>query len=218
MVKRTEAVEALERLRAFCLTLKDEVDAETGKAITGEMKAELFANVRAAVESYYDFDGVLRSQVMYLITQAYSDWMKRNTVYEDAPCQAAYSEDYPRGYFDITGLFRGGGSLPELLKMSEDDFVKAFEVKAGVLGNPLVEKWVKQLTAARAGELADIETLLNFCKDAGQSNGLIVAFESYGKAVNTKTKQEAAQELYGVRNYKMLIQEFSLGVYIPSYM
>lgn len=186
--------------------------------VTGKEKAAVLEPVYAAVNDYYAYDDALRTQVMYVIHQLYGDLMRRHTVYFDGPVPPC-REDYPAGYSDVTSLFNGSGVLPEIMDIASAVFVSSISIDtAGTVSSPLVGNWRSRIWAARAGEIAELETLLNFCKSGGFEGGLYVAFEEYEKVKMPLKKKDLARIIYLEKGFAELIATLNLNIPLPSYL
>lgn len=196
------------------------VETPSGPVIvTGAEKAVALEPVRAAVEKYYARDDALRTQVMYVIHQLYGDLMRRHTIYHDGPAPPPCREDYPPGYDDVTVLFTGNGALPFLAATAPNEFASSIAIDLeGMVSSPLAESWAAQIGTARAGEMAKLEDLLNFCKSGGFEGGLFIAFEVFGKVEMPLKKQDLARMIYQDKGFADLIAVMQLGIFLPSYL
>ncbi len=187
--------------------------------ITGSDKAKVLDSVFTAVGAYFARDEVLRTQVMYVIHQLYGDLMRRHMIYTGGPEPPPCRVDYPAGYDDVTALFTGSGVLPEIMAIAPDEFAASIAVDAeGAVSSSLAESWTVRLSAARAGEMAALDALLNFCKSGGFEGGLYIAFEEYKKVEMPLKKQDLARMIYQEKGFAELIAAFQLAIPLPSYM
>lgn len=196
------------------------VETVTGPlVVTGAEKAAALEPVYAAVDGYYTYDDALRTQVMYVIHQLYGDLMRRHTVYYDGPVPPPCREDYPSGYDDVTTLFSGAEIFKEIMAMTTESFLSSITVDMeGSVTSPLTKNWALRIGTARAGEMAALETLLNFCKSGGFEEGLFIAFEKYGKVEMPLKKEDLARMIYIEKGFTELIVTLQLKIPLPSYL
>lgn len=165
MLQEKEVLESLDRL-------------EAGYKGKGKV-AELFTPVRAAVAEYFkQGDEKLTATIQYTQHQFALDFTNRETVYEHSNRLPPFPTNYPIGYAFVTGLFTGGGAVPEICSISVEEFNKGYQEidPAGFLppkSNTYLTKWEKLLSTARAGELSALSVIASFCESGSYNMGAL---------------------------------------------
>lgn len=192
---------------------------EAGYRGTGSVAA-LFAPVRAAVAEYFKpGDEKLSATIQYTLHQLALDFTNRETVYEHSNLLPPFPTNYPLGYAFVTGVFTGGGAVPEMCGISVEEFKKGYQDISGLLppkSNTYLTKWEKLLSTARAGELSALSAIASFCESGSYNIGLSMMFENLGSVISSVGKDEMAKEIYQDCGYLDVIQTFGLNVHIPT--
>ena len=206
MIREKEALASLDRLEA----------SYTG---TGRITM-LFAPVRKAVTEYFKpGDEKLTAAIQYTLHQFALDFTNRETVYEHSNLLPPFPTNYPLGYAFVTGVFTGGGAVPEMCGISVEEFKKGYQDISGLLppkSNTYLTKWEKLLSTARAGELSALSAIASFCESGSYNIGLSMMFENLGSVISSVGKDEMAKEIYQDCGYLDVIQTFGLNVHIPT--
>lgn len=206
MLQEKEVLESLDRLEA----------SYTG---TGSVTM-LFAPVRKAVAGYFkQGDEKLTAAIQYTLHQLALDFTNRETVYEHSNLLPPFPTNYPLGYAFVTGVFTGGGAVPEMCGISVEEFKKGYQDISGLLppkSNTYLTKWEKLLSTARAGELSALSAIASFCESGSYNIGLSMMFENLGSVISSVGKDEMAKEIYQDCGYLDVIQTFGLNVHIPT--
>ena len=213
----------MHEMRCSMLQEKDVLAAidrlEAGYRGTGSVAA-LFAPVRAAVAEYFKpGDEKLSATIQYTLHQLALDFTNRETVYEHSNLLPPFPTNYPLGYAFVTGVFTGGGAVPEMCGISVEEFKKGYQDISGLLppkSNTYLTKWEKLLSTARAGELSALSAIASFCESGSYNIGLSMMFENLGSVISSVGKDEMAKEIYQDCGYLDVIQTFGLNVHIPT--
>ena len=208
MIQEKDTIDALDRL-------------EVSYAGAGSVTT-LFAPVRAAVAEYFkQGDEKLTATIQYTLHQFALDFTNRETVYEHSNLLPPFPTNYPLGYAFVTGLFTGGGAVPEICSISVEEFNKGYQEidPAGLLppkSNAYLTKWSELLGTARVGELSALSAIASFCESGSYNMGLSMMFENLGSVISSVGKDEMAKEIYRDCGYLDVIQTFGLNVHIPT--
>lgn len=188
----------------------------------------LFAPVYAAVNSYFSGDtsglvAALEDVVKYM----YNDISRRTTVYENN-FDMHLATNYPTGYDDISKCFY---QFSELLTVTDSSFFAAFVygVPEGAgdsggaaeeipLSNPYLDRWTAEITAAITGDLANVQTLAEWCKNSGGCCDLVCLLENRGRTLSYKTVREIAEVIYNDKLLLAVASARNLKIYVPTYL
>lgn len=185
--------------------------------------AALFADLEAAIETYFVADNELQKKTMYTVHQLAMDIMTRRTIYERQELLAPMPSNYPGGYNDIRESFTSGGAFTEIKTCIEAEFLAAFIYEVTAPGelkiaksNLFLDKWTAAVSRARASEKAALQAVSDFCEVGSFNAGLQVLFETLGGIVESINKDDLAKEIYDTRGYKELINIFGMDIHIPT--
>lgn len=215
MVTENNVLQKLDALRAYSVA----ADPATGS---------LFAPVYVAVAAYFYGDNSgLAAALEDVVKYMYNDIARRITVFE-INLDMHLASNYPTGYNDIRECFY---TFNELLTTTESSFFNAFvygipegagggeggAVEEVPLSNPYLTRWAAEVTAAITGDLTNVQTLAEWCKNSGGCCDLVCLLENRGRIVESKTVKEIADIIYHERHLQEVATAKGLSVYIPTY-
>lgn len=216
MFSKNEILSKIENLQSYCETNRQ-------PNVSGNF-ASFLQPLRSAINEYFnDVPNGLKYDLMKYITQIYMDLQKRQTTYEHH-YGSDPSTDYPEGYMDLGEIF-GNGAFDEIMEISGAEFLAGFPTVSDELSstshyesNPIIETWITSIETAHGSESSKIQNIIDFCERNVYNDGLISLFEDRGKITIHTTKEELANDIYITKGAKLVIQNFNLDVYIPSYI
>ena len=178
MYKKNEVLERIE-------ILKTEAPA---------MASQIMLELDAAVDAYFNRDEEFTRIVKYTIHHIIYDTELRSYKYKNSENAPVMSENYPKGFEDVTILFDTEGALEELMTIDIDVYKAAFvvftpEAEEGsetpptpIMTNPYVVSWIERITAAITKEYEGLKLISAFCEDCGYDIGLFMYCEDYYEA------------------------------------
>lgn len=190
--------------------------------------AALFTPLEEAVAAYFSgAAGGMAAALEDVVKYMYNDLTRRTTIFEftfNMHC----SENYPTGYADIRDCFY---SFSALLSITNEQFYSGFVYESAESGsgdsesggatvptaNTYVDSWVAEITAASAGDLANVQALAEWCKNSGGCSDLINLLENKGKVISQLTLRDKASLIYYDRKLLEVIRARGFAVYVPSY-
>lgn len=211
--------------------MMNKLDALKAFSVAADPATEtLFAPVYAAANAYFSGDtsglvAALEDVVKYM----YNDISRRTTVYENN-FDMHLATDYPTGYDDISTCFY---QFSELLTVTDSSFFAAFvygvpegagsEDGGGAaeeipLSNPYLDRWTTEITAAITGDLANVQTLAEWCKNSGGCCDLVCLLENRGRTLSYKTVKEIAEVIYNDKLLLAVASARNLKIYVPTYL
>lgn len=217
MYSKFKIIAKLEKLKEHCIS--SESIELNGIVMTGDDKAKLLLPTLDLVSNYFTYDDELRMQVMYVIHQLYGDLIRRGTEYTADSPSPVPSDNFPKGYQDVSIIFSVDGAIEEIMEIDLKIFLASFEIDlTGKLFSQTIASWENKFALAREKELAGLETILNFCKSGGFESGLFIAFEDIKGSTKQCDKFQIAEKIYIENKYYELIEIMCLNIYIPSYI
>ena len=225
MYLKTDIIAKINGLQEYCNQNKD-------PNVSGNFE-NFMLPLETTVNTYFASvpNGLAETFVKY-ITQIFMDLQKRHTTYENQ-FGSQPSTNYPQGYLDLGEIF-GNGAFNELMNISGSEFLAGFpkirDTTTSESGtetqletyhyetNPIIEQWITQIENAHGSENTKIENIINFCERNTYNDGMISMFEDRGNITINITKEELAHDIYISKGAKIVIQNFNLNVYIPSYI
>ena len=193
---------------------------------------ELFSDLEDAIQAYIERDSEFELQVNKTLDKIITDAFHHGLVFEHqeliSPWQDSSTEDTPKGYDDVTKLFKGDKIFEEIMSVTDRAFKAAFyqivyddsdnSSTAQENGNTYLETWIDSLLLAVADELAGLKKIMQFCANRGYNVEYAVLFEDRGKILTHHDVRYYAKQIFCTRGYGWLIETFKLNIYRPSYM
>lgn len=182
----------------------------------------LIEQLRQSVNDYYSKQ-VNSKLIDDLAWSMFFEYNARNKTYEnDSQFDFSFNDSFPYGYNDLRSLFNVTSS--EIINTSPNDFYNAFvfpskdEKSNNEISNSFVTKWITSFSNEFTSIETNIKNIINFCDLNSQSNGNINLWENRGNPTNSPEVIEIANEVFINRHLRDVIEVFSNGAYIPSYL
>lgn len=200
------------------------------QAVSPSGAGDLFAELRESVESFFTSSAGMSDLVAEVIHHLSMDIFERKTKYEHQELVPPFpSDNFPRGYNDVTELFNGGGVWDEIFAVDLRTFPDTFIEEAGgggdeggsgesVLKNPIMEDWISRLPASKSTAIASLQTLGDFCSGCGLNYGIAQLFEDLGNRTGSPERVELADRVFITGGFKEIIEAYGLTTLIPSYL
>lgn len=181
--------------------------------------ANLFAPLYSAVTSYFSTGQSAVKAMSDVIKYMYNDIWRRNTVYEiNIPLNLP--TNYPLGYSDIRQCFY---QFSQLMSISNESFYAGF-VFTGLApavvatSNSYITTWIPEISAAGSGDISNLNSLAEWCKNSEGDSDLISILEDRGTIKSTMTMRQISNDIYKNRHALEVIHERAQGTYIPTYI
>lgn len=220
MITEQQILNKIQELKSYCIA--------NGES-TGDYAGFISTLSQAVVNYFHGSTDDLENQVVTVIGALYNDLSRRSIVYEN-PIGKPSPTNYPKGYKDFTEIFDGDGVFVEILAMDKATFLNGFPISTVapvaegegssiiVEINPIIPVWISKLNTAHEVELAQIETIVNFCNKGASQNMIFMLFEDMGPSRRIKKVSDIANEIYIDMGIKEVIEVFNLDIHIPTYI
>lgn len=211
MYKQSEVIEKLDGFLSYSVIKKPQYASVYGTFIE---------QMKSTVNKYFTADrSGWKIQLTELQYNLYSDYVKRNTIYEKK--NIPLGTDFPQSYYDIRKCF---ADFSNIMNTTNEVFFNRWiessdptTATTTVTGNSLITEWTKDLPTPNK-ELENIAALCTWIENATNSASVFLLYEDMGKTVKEPTKDEIVKSIFIDRGLKECIDVLSLPTYEPTFI
>lgn len=211
MYKQSEVIEKLDGFLSYSVIQKPQYASVYGGFIE---------QMKSTVNTYFTADrSGWKTQLTELQYNLYSDYVKRNTIYEKKTIPLG--SDFPQSYYDIRKCF---ADFSTIMNTTNETFFNGWiessdptTATTTVTGNSLITEWTKDLPTPNK-ELENITALCTWIENATNSASIFLLYEDMGKTVKEPTKDEIVKSIFIDRGFKECIDVLSLPTYEPTWL
>lgn len=206
----------LNTMKQYCINQSNSVCAEANKANSVAAYTAQFNALSSAISTYLTANKAGReTQLKDLITFDFVNTQTENVNY--VPAIVRPESPFPTGHDDYWSLFKMNGFVDTLLGYADSYFFEACIITpSGTTAR--LQSAISTVNGAESADSLTRAALIAFLQAPTLFNGLIFLTEQIEVTGTFRSKQQTGEVIYETKHAAEIINDFSLDVYIPTYI